>query len=175
MHGGLDYLATYQARAVVSRHIRELFESIDWRSKSCLYPDALRPPALYIIAFLVSSTTTVLATPPTHSLAPSLFCTAIMSTAATSEIPITDPNYKPQPGRLGNLSAQQQEALDRFRAEIQQEGWFVPERMSDAMLLRCAHPPLGAPAAALVCTLAAPTALISDITRPCQVSAGPEI
>lgn len=48
----------------------------------------------------------------------------------------TDPNYKPPPGRLGNLTPQQQEALDKLRAEIQQEGWFVPERMGDAMLLR---------------------------------------
>ena len=49
----------------------------------------------------------------------------------------TDPNYKPPPGRLGNLTPQQQEALDKLRAEVQQEGWFVSERMNDAMLLRC--------------------------------------
>ena len=48
----------------------------------------------------------------------------------------TDPNYKPPPGRVGNLTPQQQEALDKLRAEIEQEGWFVPERMDDAMLLR---------------------------------------
>lgn len=50
--------------------------------------------------------------------------------------PTTDPNYKPLPGRLGNLTQQQQEALDKLRSEIEQEGWFVPERMDDAMLLR---------------------------------------
>jgi len=48
----------------------------------------------------------------------------------------TDSNYNPPPGRLGNLTPQQQEALDKLRTEIEQEGWFVPERMDDAMLLR---------------------------------------
>ena len=90
-----------------------------------------------------------------------------MSTAPTNEIPITDPNYKPQPGRLGNLSAQQQAALDQFRAEIQQEGWFVPERMDDAMLLRCARLSRGGPARV-------PRWRDRTLT-PRQVSAGPEI
>ena len=60
-----------------------------------------------------------------------------MSTAP----PATDPSYKPLPGRLGNLTQQQQEALDKLRSEIEQEGWFVPERRDDAMLLRCASAP----------------------------------
>ncbi|CAL1701897.1 unnamed protein product [Somion occarium] len=49
---------------------------------------------------------------------------------------VTDPNYKPLPGRLGNLTAQQQQVLDQFKKELQEEGHFVPERMDDAMLLR---------------------------------------
>lgn len=49
---------------------------------------------------------------------------------------VTDPNYRPPPGRLGNLTPAQQEALDRFRKEIQDDGKFVPERMDDASLLR---------------------------------------
>jgi len=50
----------------------------------------------------------------------------------------TDPHYVPQPGRLGNLTHVQQEALDTLRRQLQEEGAFVPERMNDAMLLRCA-------------------------------------
>lgn len=53
----------------------------------------------------------------------------------------TDPTYKPQPGRLGNLTDQQQLALDTLRKEIQGEGWFVSERMDDPTLLRCARTP----------------------------------
>lgn len=49
---------------------------------------------------------------------------------------VTDPNYKPPPGRLGNLTAEQQETLNQFKKELQDEGHFVPERMDDAMLLR---------------------------------------
>ena len=56
--------------------------------------------------------------------------------AAPPAFEVTDPNYKAPPGRLGNLTPQQQEILDKFREEIQKEGWFVPERMDDAMLLR---------------------------------------
>lgn len=57
----------------------------------------------------------------------------------SSQPVVTDTNYKPPPGRLGNLTPQQQEALDKLRTEIEQEGWFVSERMDDAMLLRYAH------------------------------------
>ncbi|KAI6128128.1 CRAL-TRIO domain-containing protein [Pisolithus croceorrhizus] len=49
---------------------------------------------------------------------------------------VTDPNYRPLPGRLGNLTAAQQHALDTLRGELQAEGHFVPERMDDATLLR---------------------------------------
>jgi hypothetical protein len=49
---------------------------------------------------------------------------------------VTDPNYKPLPGRLGNLTAEQQETLNTFKKELKAEGHFVPERMDDAMLLR---------------------------------------
>ncbi len=58
--------------------------------------------------------------------------------ASASAMPegVTDPNYKPLPGRLGNLSVPQQHALDKFRKELQDEEIFVPERMNDGMLLR---------------------------------------
>jgi len=49
---------------------------------------------------------------------------------------VTDPNYKPLPGRLGNLTIPQQHALDTLRKQLQDEGHFVPERMDDATLLR---------------------------------------
>jgi len=50
---------------------------------------------------------------------------------------ITDPNYKPLPGRLGNLTQPQQDTLDAFKKELKDDGVFVQERMDDAMLLRC--------------------------------------
>ncbi|KAL0949839.1 hypothetical protein HGRIS_009873 [Hohenbuehelia grisea] len=58
--------------------------------------------------------------------------------ASASALPpgVTDPNYKPAPGRLGNLSVVQQHALEKFKKELQDEGKFVPERMDDALLLR---------------------------------------
>ncbi|KAI9466610.1 CRAL-TRIO domain-containing protein [Lactarius psammicola] len=58
--------------------------------------------------------------------------------ASASALPpgITDPNYSPLPGRLGNLTVPQQHALDTFRKELQDEGAFVPERLDDAALLR---------------------------------------
>lgn len=49
---------------------------------------------------------------------------------------VTDPNYKPLPGRLGNLTVAQLHALDTLRKQLQDEGHFVPERMHDAALLR---------------------------------------
>ncbi|TRM68650.1 CRAL-TRIO domain-containing protein [Schizophyllum amplum] len=51
-------------------------------------------------------------------------------------VTITDPTFKPQPGRVGNLTVPQQHALDKLKKELQEEGKFVPERMDDAMLLR---------------------------------------
>ncbi|GBE79014.1 Sec14 cytosolic factor [Sparassis crispa] len=58
--------------------------------------------------------------------------------ASASPMPdgVTDPDYRPLPGRLGNLTVGQQHILDKFRKELQDEGVFVPERMNDAMLLR---------------------------------------
>ncbi|KAI5827332.1 hypothetical protein K523DRAFT_322217 [Schizophyllum commune Tattone D] len=51
-------------------------------------------------------------------------------------VTITDPTFKPLPGRVGNLTIPQQHALDKLKKELQEEGKFVPERMDDAMLLR---------------------------------------
>jgi hypothetical protein len=58
--------------------------------------------------------------------------------ASASPIPegVTDPNYQPLPGRLGNLTVTQQHALDKLKKELQDEGKFVESRMDDAMLLR---------------------------------------
>lgn len=58
--------------------------------------------------------------------------------ASASQMPagVTDPNYKPLPGRLGNLTVPQQHALDTLKKELHDEGKFVPERMDDATLLR---------------------------------------
>jgi hypothetical protein len=63
---------------------------------------------------------------------------AALTAASASALPegITNPNYRPLPGRLGNLSVPQQHALDKFRKELQEEGHFVQERMDDATLLR---------------------------------------
>ena len=52
---------------------------------------------------------------------------------------ITDPNYRPAPGRLGNLTVMQLHTLEKLKKELKEEGAFVEERMNDAMLLRCAH------------------------------------
>lgn len=49
---------------------------------------------------------------------------------------VTDSDYKPLPGRLGNLTAVEQHALDTLKKKLQDGGHFVPERMDDATLLR---------------------------------------
>ncbi|KAF8903929.1 CRAL-TRIO domain-containing protein [Gymnopilus junonius] len=49
---------------------------------------------------------------------------------------ITDPNYRPEPGRLGNLTVIQLHTLEKFKTELKAEGAFVEERMDDATLLR---------------------------------------
>ncbi|KAI0043169.1 hypothetical protein FA95DRAFT_1499003 [Auriscalpium vulgare] len=49
---------------------------------------------------------------------------------------VTDPNYVPLPGRLGNLTVTQLHALETLKKELIAEGAFVEERMDDAMLLR---------------------------------------
>ncbi|KAJ7032506.1 CRAL-TRIO domain-containing protein [Mycena alexandri] len=60
--------------------------------------------------------------------------------ASASALPegITDPNYKPLPGRLGNLSVIQQHALDKFKKELVEDQVYIEgeQRMSDATLLR---------------------------------------
>ena len=62
-----------------------------------------------------------------------------MQAASASPMPdgVTDPNYQPPPGRLGNLTMVQLHTLDKFKRELKEEGYFVEERMNDAMLLRC--------------------------------------
>jgi hypothetical protein len=50
---------------------------------------------------------------------------------------VTDPNYHPAPGRLGNLTVTQLHTLEKLKKELKEEGHFVEERMTDAMLLRC--------------------------------------
>ena len=44
--------------------------------------------------------------------------------------------FEPLPGRLGNLTSEQQAILNQFRKELTDEGWIVPERHDDATLLR---------------------------------------
>ncbi|RDB15641.1 Sec14 cytosolic factor [Hypsizygus marmoreus] len=58
--------------------------------------------------------------------------------ASASAMPpgVTDPDYKPQPGRLGNLTVTEQHILETFKKELIDEGIFVKERMDDAFLLR---------------------------------------
>ncbi|KAI0368472.1 hypothetical protein BV20DRAFT_969298 [Pilatotrama ljubarskyi] len=58
--------------------------------------------------------------------------------ASASPMPpgVTDPNYKPPPGRLGNLTVPQQHALEELKKKLQEDNIFVPERMDDATLLR---------------------------------------
>jgi len=70
-----------------------------------------------------------------------LFSTHAMSTtqpASASPMPpgVTDPNYKPLPGRLGNLTVVQLHALETLKKKLNEENKFVPERMDDATLLR---------------------------------------
>jgi hypothetical protein len=64
--------------------------------------------------------------------------TPVPQPASASPMPegVTDPNYQPLPGRLGNLTVIQLHGLEKLRKELQEEGAFVPERMDDAMLLR---------------------------------------
>jgi len=58
--------------------------------------------------------------------------------ASASALPegITDPDYRPLPGRLGNLTVPMQHALETLKKELVAEGHFVEERMDDATLLR---------------------------------------
>ncbi|KAJ7087365.1 CRAL-TRIO domain-containing protein [Mycena belliarum] len=65
---------------------------------------------------------------------------AAPTAASASALPagITDPDYKPLPGRLGNLTVIQQHALDKFKKELAAEEYYVESdpRMSDATCLR---------------------------------------
>ncbi|KAF9259914.1 hypothetical protein L218DRAFT_963167 [Marasmius fiardii PR-910] len=58
--------------------------------------------------------------------------------ASASPMPagVTNPDYKPLPGRLGNLTQLQLHALEKLKKELKEEGHFVEERMNDATLLR---------------------------------------
>ncbi|KAG1740344.1 CRAL-TRIO domain-containing protein [Suillus lakei] len=58
--------------------------------------------------------------------------------ASASPMPngITDPNFRPLPGRVGNLTVPQQHALQTLKNQLHEEGHFVEERMDDPMLLR---------------------------------------
>ena len=69
--------------------------------------------------------------------------------ASASPMPpgVTDPNYKPQAGRLGNLTVPQQHALDTLKKQLKEEGQFFEERMDDATLLRLAGSRLRSPPA----------------------------
>jgi hypothetical protein len=74
------------------------------------------------------------ATPPVSTMPPP----ETLQAASASPLPegITDPDYQPLPGRLGNLNVSQQHALEKFKKELMDEEKFVPERMDDATLLR---------------------------------------
>lgn len=47
-----------------------------------------------------------------------------------------DSEWKPPPGHLGNLTAEQQDALDRLKKELVEMGKFDESRMDDTLLLR---------------------------------------
>ncbi|KAG7096421.1 hypothetical protein E1B28_003860 [Marasmius oreades] len=49
---------------------------------------------------------------------------------------VTNRDYKPLPGRMGNLTQLQLHALEQLKKELTEEGHFVEERMDDATLLR---------------------------------------
>ncbi|KZV87548.1 putative SEC14-phosphatidylinositol/phosphatidylcholine transfer protein [Exidia glandulosa HHB12029] len=49
---------------------------------------------------------------------------------------MADSKWTPPPGRVGNLTPEQQKTLDEFRTELQNEGHFVADRHDDPTLLR---------------------------------------
>lgn len=88
------------------------------------------PPRIYCSFYRSGRLFTLTRTSPMSAPAP--------TPASASALPpgITDPDYSPLPGRLGNLTVPQQHALDTIRKALQDEDAFVPERMDDAALLR---------------------------------------
>ncbi len=44
--------------------------------------------------------------------------------------------YEPPPGHMGNLTPEQERALEQFRKELTKEGWIVDARHDDPTLLR---------------------------------------
>lgn len=83
--------------------------------------------------------------PVASSSSPSFLAVFIMAdtqqAASASPMPpgVTDPNYKPLPGRLGNLTVPQQHALDSLKKQLKEEDHFVEDRMDDATLLKLAR------------------------------------
>jgi len=64
---------------------------------------------------------------------------AMATQASASPMPagVTDPNYVPPPGHLGNLTVTQLHCLDKLKKELKELGIFDESRMDDATLLRC--------------------------------------
>lgn len=44
--------------------------------------------------------------------------------------------YEPPPGHMGNLTPEQERALEQLRKELTKEGWIVEARHDDPTLLR---------------------------------------
>ncbi len=49
---------------------------------------------------------------------------------------VTDPDYRPLPGQLGNMTMLQVHTLESLKKQLKAEEKFVEERMDDAALLR---------------------------------------
>jgi len=49
---------------------------------------------------------------------------------------VTDPDYRPLPGQLGNMTMLQVYCLESLKKQLKAEGKFVEERMDDTALLR---------------------------------------
>jgi len=54
----------------------------------------------------------------------------------STTVEVTDSTYVPPPGRVGNLTSEQEAALAQLKTEIQEEGVFVEERHDDPTLLK---------------------------------------
>ncbi|KAJ7585061.1 CRAL-TRIO domain-containing protein [Mycena floridula] len=62
--------------------------------------------------------------------------TLLQPASASAAPAVIDPNYRPAPGQVGNLTVIQQHTLEKLKKELIAEGKFDEERMDDAMLLR---------------------------------------